>query len=232
MDLTLHNKIKALARELALIDGSKAQGLLDDELSTNNPESNYHALGLHNDTELLLKKIDPFITLPGYRHFVEGYHKTLQELKIKFLLKSIIENPLDWEDYDLCCEIYDGLINYYQSARCTLNLCDLTYQNITPGRIKRFLAVFKYNFAHNLAYRTTQPPADASNFHYYSLVSELSAQGHKRERCHRIACTSNALRIGRESYRESETQGEEKDALLIHLEKKDRHYRERYGFNG
>ncbi|WP_213989272.1 hypothetical protein [Sodalis sp. dw_96] len=231
LDLNLHKEITALSRELENIDKIKSQlsssSSFVNKPSDLDPEQNYRALGLHNTTERMLKKIDPLIKQQGYIHFIEGYHKTLQELKIKFLLKSIIENPMDWEDYDLCCEIYDGTIGYYQSARCTLNQCDLIYQNITLKNIQRFLAVFKYNFAYNLTYKTIRAPADVNNFHYYSVLRGFSAQGLDEDLCHTLTNLSNALRIAQESYRESETRGEKKDPLLIYLIEKRRVYGER-----
>jgi hypothetical protein len=222
----LHKKVQVLCRELDCIDRMKVQHPSNTEPSAIKLEQYCHALGLHNITESMLKKVEPLVKHPGYIVFLEGYHKTLQELKIKFLLKSIIENPLDWEDYGLCCEIYDGLMIYYHSARCTLSQCDLTYQNISLKNIQRFLAVFKYNFAYSLAYNAVRAPEDINNFHYYSAMKELTAQGLDKDLCHKIVNQGNALRIAQESYLESETTGMDNDLLVIHLKREDAIYRE------
>ncbi len=224
--LDLHKKIQVLSQELDDMDKIKAQHQFITAPSAIEPDQYCHALGLHNTTESMLKKIERLAKHPDYIVYLEGYHKTLQELKIKFLLKSIIENPLDWEDYGLCCELYDGIISYYHSARCTLSQCDLIYQNITLKNIQRFLAVFKYNFAYNLAYHVIRAPADMSNFHYYSAMKQLTDQKQDKDLCHIIVNQRNALRIAQESYLESETPGMDSDPLVIHLKKQNILYRE------
>ncbi len=132
LEMNLEIEIVDLSRKLDNINRMKHAYGPGETFSPCAQEQHYLALGLHNTTEFILKKIDPLTTQPDYIQFLEGYHKSLQELKIKFLLQSIIENPVNWEDFELSCGIYDDILCYYQSARRTLSQTDLACRHIAP----------------------------------------------------------------------------------------------------
>lgn len=212
----LDRQLTTLSVKLDELDQSKQQSLKEGIPHCLSAKQHEQALGYAMETKNILDQICSSTKLAKDGHKIK-YQQCFQELEIKFLLKAIVENPVDWEEYALSCEIYRNVLTQYNSGHFLLKNNYLNSQNISLCHIELFRQTFQYNFASNLFYENVKAPADSKNTAYYSVKEYLDEYGIDNENSHRIVHLVNAQVIAQDSFDQTEIFSTQEDKLIKDL---------------
>jgi hypothetical protein len=209
----LAEQLNILSEKLKKLDEIKQHSLKTGISCQLRPEQHEEATGLAVEA----KNTFDAIVIPNgnsNNNPIMHFKKTFKELEIKFSLKGIVENPVDWLDYALSHEIYDNLLKEYTSGNLILNDEYLTEQNITLSDINKFKEIFQYNFASNLFSGDIKASNDSENKAYRLIMDYLDVKGIESKICHKITKLVIALIIAQDCFDRVKTPNWQEDSLI------------------